>query len=357
MGRDSDGLDLRGHMILPGLINAHDHLEFNLFPRLGRGPYPNATAWAHDVYRPDESPVREHRRVAKRVRLYWGGVKNLVSGVTTVCHHNPFDRKVFTTRFPVRVLREFGWAHSLAFSADVKEWHRETPRGHPFLIHAAEARGSSGEDEIAALDRMGVLPGAVLIHGVGIDAAGLRLLEECGASLVACPVSNVFTLGRTLASPAFSSGVKIALGTDSAITARGDLLDACRFAARKCRLSATRLYRMVTDEAAGVLRLTRGEGTLREGGIADLIAIRDSGRRPADLLLHARTVELVVIGGRIRLISERLATKVQVPACFEPLHVVGRGRFLVDAPIRELYREAAAELPLPLRLAGKAISQ
>jgi cytosine/adenosine deaminase-related metal-dependent hydrolase len=31
-----------GHLILPGLINCHDHLEFNLFPRLGCGPYPNA---------------------------------------------------------------------------------------------------------------------------------------------------------------------------------------------------------------------------------------------------------------------------------------------------------------------------
>src|SRR2546425_400386 len=74
-------LDLRGCMILPGLINAHDHLELNLFPRLGRGPYKNAGAWARDIYRPAESPLQEHLRVPLRTRLVWGGIKNLLSGV------------------------------------------------------------------------------------------------------------------------------------------------------------------------------------------------------------------------------------------------------------------------------------
>ena len=48
----SGQVDLEDYLILPGLINAHDHLEFNLFPRLGNGPYPNYEEWANDIYRP-----------------------------------------------------------------------------------------------------------------------------------------------------------------------------------------------------------------------------------------------------------------------------------------------------------------
>src|SRR5271163_1911032 len=62
-------IDLERHLILPGLINCHDHLEFNLFPKLGQGPYPNAAAWADDIYHPDRSPIKEHLAVPKAARL------------------------------------------------------------------------------------------------------------------------------------------------------------------------------------------------------------------------------------------------------------------------------------------------
>ncbi len=92
--------DLSGFMILPGLVNAHDHLEFNLFPRLGRGPYPNAVAWAEEIFKPSEEPIASHLRLPKHIRLWWGGLKNLLNGVTSVAHHNPYDPTVFSRSFP-----------------------------------------------------------------------------------------------------------------------------------------------------------------------------------------------------------------------------------------------------------------
>src|SRR5712671_2457930 len=121
-----EGVDLTGLRIFPGLVNAHDHLEFALFPQLGNGIYPNATAWARDIYHPDRSPVREHVRIPKQLRLLWGGLRNLAAGVTTVSHHNPYD-PCFDEDFPVRVVERYGWSHSFSFGDDVAACHARTP--------------------------------------------------------------------------------------------------------------------------------------------------------------------------------------------------------------------------------------
>ena len=165
-------LDLKGFLVLPGLINSHDHLEFNLFPSLGRGTYPNAKSWAEDIYRPSVSPVKEHLALSKHARIVWGGLKNLLSGVTTVSHHNPFDATVFDASFPVKVVQNFGWAHSLDFSPDLVERFRTTPEEWPFILHAAEGVDEHARSEIGRLEALGVLSErTVLVHAIGLDQA------------------------------------------------------------------------------------------------------------------------------------------------------------------------------------------
>jgi cytosine/adenosine deaminase-related metal-dependent hydrolase len=346
-------IDVTGFMILPGLINAHDHLSFNLFPLLGRPPYANATEWARDIYRPDESPVREHRAVPRRVRLGWGGLKNLVSGVTTVAHHDPDPARAFGARFPVRIAKA-GWAHSLAFTPDIAQRKHRTPKDVPFVLHLAEATDGAGAREIFELDRMGLLDERVaIVHGVALDRAGWNLLRRRKASVITCPVSNLYTLRRTLERSAFEKGVRIALGTDSAITAPGDILDALRAAREVWKLSAARLYRMVTGDAAAILRMQDGRGEIRQGGVADFVVVRDGGRSPAATLLDLREIEMSVVRGRIRLVSERFQ-QFAGPR-FEWLTVAGRGRKMVDARVGELYQEAVARLGTVVRLAGRRV--
>jgi cytosine/adenosine deaminase-related metal-dependent hydrolase len=340
-------LDLSGHVVMPGLINAHDHLEFNLFPQLGRGPYSNAGEWARVIYQPDRSPIREQLRVPKAVRLWWGALKNLLSGVTTVCHHNPYEREIFNADFPVRVVRRFAWAHSLEFEPDLVARFRKAPAAYPFLIHCAEGVDAAARREVHALEGLGALDQrTAIVHGVGIKAASLDLMRRRGASLVWCPTSNLAMLGRTVSRAVLRSGIPMALATDSALSAPVDLLD--ELAVARKYLPAARLYEMVTTGAARILRLSLTNG--------DWIAVRSEARTAAQALLEG-TIALVVVAGRIRLISPDLAAQLSSAARrrLQLLHIENRPPVLVDADVHGLRRAAAKHLGNDLRLAGKRI--
>lgn len=353
-------VDLSGCLVLPGLINAHDHLEFNLFPRLGNGPYSSYEEWAASIYHPDRPPLREQLSVPYEARLWWGALKNLFAGVTTVCHHNPYTPEVFDKDFPVRVVKQFGWAHSLAFAKNIPQAFRSTPADAPFIIHLSEGTDPKSTEEIFALDRLGALDSrTVIVHGVGLDARGHALVRERGAAMVWCPTSNLFTLGKTLDAQTAASIKRLALGNDSALTAKGDLLDEARAANQDMGMKAESTYSLVTNSAANVLRLRDGAGAIRPGGPADLIAIRDSAASPADALVHTspEQIEMVMVSGKPKLVSPAMATRwpEEFITELEPLAVGGILR-LIAAPIRWLAMETRKHLGPQIYLAGKEIN-
>jgi cytosine/adenosine deaminase-related metal-dependent hydrolase/ubiquinone/menaquinone biosynthesis C-methylase UbiE len=341
-------IDLHGFLLFPGLINAHDHLEFALFPRLGTGPYQNATEWAHDIQATEAATIAMHRAVPKQTRLWWGGVRNLLSGVTTVCHHNPLDDLLQTKAFPVRVLDRFGWEHSVGFAHDISSALKQTHQDAPFIIHACEGIDSHAASELRKLDELGVLEErTVLVHALALDEAGVKLIRKRDSSVILCPSSNDFLFGKVPSGKLIRMLLKVALGSDSSLTAAGDLLDEIRFTSKTCGLSTVFVYGLVTNEAASILQLKHSEGTVRSGGRADLIAVRERAGDPADILgsLTWRDVELVLLGGRVHLASEDVFSRLSPSESegLEPLNVAGIVRWL-RVPVTKILREAEAVL-------------
>jgi cytosine/adenosine deaminase-related metal-dependent hydrolase len=352
-GTDSPTLDLTGFLVLPGLINAHDHLEFNLFPSLGRGTYKNAKSWAADIYQPSVSPAKEHLALSKRARMIWGGLKNLFSGVTTVAHHNPLNETLLDPSFPVNVVKQFGWAHSLDFSPDLVARFRTTPESWPFILHAGEGVDEHARSEVGRLEQLGVLSDrTVLVHAIGLDQLDLQLLRARRSALVWCPSSNVSTYGQTLSASVLHSDLRVILGTDSALTAQSDLIDELEVARRTHPLTAEDLFEMVTSRSARVLRLNDGEGTIREGGVADLVIVEDHGQSPAEALQRMQP-ELVLVRGKVRLASPRFVDSGE----WHPVNVEGRGNWFTDVHIPSLDKETVRALGPEYRLAGRRISQ
>src|SRR6185436_9888811 len=132
----------------------------------GKPPYKNYREWGTDIYKPKESPIKEIEKVNLKDRLLWGGLKNLISGVTTVVHHNPWNRFISSSDFPTKVLKKYSWAHSLGFGKNIaKSFPKDSKI--PFVIHAAEGVDEIAYGEINKLAEVGLLKrNTVLIHAV-----------------------------------------------------------------------------------------------------------------------------------------------------------------------------------------------
>ncbi len=290
-------LDLTGYRALPGLINAHDHLSLNLLPHLGNPPYPSLYHFAEEIYRPESSPIRETLLVANRDRLEWGGYKNLISGVTTVVHHDPLPRGFFARDFPVGVLRRFTWSHSLRFGEDPAATYARSGR-RPFIIHAAEGIDEQCHCEIDRLDQLGMLgSNTVIVHGIALTSSQRRRLARAGAGLIWCPASNLRLYGKTAPISKLMGRVRIALGTDSTLTGSPTLLDEARAAAATGQATAGEILGMVTTVAAQIFGL-KNSGRISPGAVADLTVVPDSGGGAAAALLATRPVDLCLVVAR-----------------------------------------------------------
>jgi cytosine/adenosine deaminase-related metal-dependent hydrolase len=311
-------LSFPGAIVFPGLINSHDHLDFNLFPPLANRVYRNYNEWGPDIHRQNKEEIDAVLKIPQALRTQWGIYKNLLNGITTVVNHG--ERLV--TNFsslgarqeegekgedePVRVFQDCHCLHSVGFERNWK-WKLNRPftGAEPFVLHVGEGTDREAEQEIDRLIRWNLFKKPLIgIHGVAMredQAGGFK-------ALVWCPVTNFFLLGRTARVERLKNRLPILFGTDSTLTAGWNIWEHLRLARQQGQLTDKELMDTLTRNPAAVWGLT-DRGELAPGRVADLVIARPKkglsgmdafyGVDPEDILLVLRR-------GRVRLFDASL---------------------------------------------------
>jgi len=298
-------------IISTGLINSHDHLLGNYYPKVGNGPYENWLPWDNDL---KSAPVYQERCQIENRDLYLlGAYRNLVSGVTTVSDHMPhFVAEPFYDLLPVKAIRGYSLVHSVASFALAwgesidAEYKKAVDNDIPFITHCSEGFDSETVQDVTNLDRKGGLGDhSVLVHGLAFSERDIELIKKKGASVVWCADSNMFMYNRTTnIKMLLDKKVNVCIGTDSSMSGGENLLYEMMFDKKLYKklyaeeLPDETIYRMVTVNPAKAFRL-RNSGEIKPGYTADLLVVRDRGGSYVNSVVASdlRDISLVVIGG------------------------------------------------------------
>ncbi|MBN2401132.1 MAG: amidohydrolase family protein [Spirochaetes bacterium] len=309
-------------VLTPGLINGHDHLLGNYYPKVGNGPYENWLPWDNDL---KSAPVYAERQQIENRDLYLlGGYRNLISGVTNISDLIPhFVQDPFLKILPTKVISNFTMAHSVASFAlpwgdgIEKEHELALKNDIPFVTHCSEGFDPETRQDVQTLDRKGALSShSVLVHGLAFSEEDIKMIKDRGASVVWCADSNMFMYNKTTnIKYLLDTGVNVCIGTDSPMSGGQNLLYEMKFDRELYKklyhksLSEELIVKMVTTNAAKAFRL-KNSGHIKPGFIADFVIFAETKNNPYDSVVsaHLKDVLLVVIDGKPAYGDKKYAT-------------------------------------------------
>lgn len=376
-------LELTGHVLIPGLVNAHTHAAMSLMRGLA-DDLPLMT-WLHDYIWPAEKRWVDPGFVGDGTRLAL--LEMLRGGIT--CFNDMYFYPEVTAQAAAdagirAVLGMIVLDFPTSYAEDAQSCItkglalHDRYRGHPLIrvafaphspyavadgplervrtladelevpihIHLHETRDEviaslrdHGERPLARLDRLGLVgPGLVAVHMTQLEDAEIERLAAAGAHVVHCPESNLkLASGFCPAARLLAAGVNLALGTDGGASNNDlDLLGEMRSAAllgkavagSASALPAAQALRMATLHGARALGLESEIGSIEPGKSADLVALdlRDAHTQP----LYHPASQLVYSAGRHQVrqvwIQGRQVIRDGIPTSLDPDAIIAAAR-------------------------------
>lgn len=376
-------LELTGHVLIPGLVNAHTHAAMSLMRGLA-DDLPLMT-WLHDYIWPAEKRWVDPGFVGDGTRLAL--LEMLRGGIT--CFNDMYFYPEVTAQAAAdagiravlgMIVLDFPTSYAQDAQSCITKGLalHDRYRGHPLIrvafaphspyavadgplervrtladelevpihIHLHETRDEviaslrdHGERPLARLDRLGLVgPGLVAVHMTQLEDAEIERLAAAGAHVVHCPESNLkLASGFCPAARLLAAGVNLALGTDGGASNNDlDLLGEMRSAAllgkavagSASALPAAQALRMATLHGARALGLESEIGSIEPGKSADLVALdlRDAHTQP----LYHPASQLVYSAGRHQVrqvwIQGRQVIRDGIPTSLDPDAIIAAAR-------------------------------
>jgi cytosine/adenosine deaminase-related metal-dependent hydrolase len=305
---NSQGITFENAIVFPGLINSHDHLDFNVFPRLGNRLYPSYVEWGTDIHKSNKSVIDNVLKIPLELRVLWGIYKNLLNGITTVVNHGP---PLKNNDGLIKVFQNCKSIHSVQLEKNwILKLNRPGREKTPYVFHIGEGTDSASKNEIKKLLRWNLFHKKLIgIHAVAMKRKQASRFE----AIVWCPFSNQFLLGQTADISELKKQTKIIFGTDSTVSADWNIWEHFRMALNYKVVSEQELYHMVTDVPARVWELNN-LGQLQENFVADIVIARrkkELNGLDAFFTLNPEDILMVIREGAIVLYDESIRPLLQ----------------------------------------------
>ncbi len=356
-------------IILPGLIDAHNHGLFNIFDETDWSPlhvYQDHLQWPAEVryqqmvdarqYLSGEngSPVNYRCEMDK-----YAEIKALIAGTTSFLLAPPTIDNCFASVIrTIDTLQNDLGADRIQTSVSVPSDSAAmsvcnnfaSGTTNAYVVHVAEGVDSTILNEFSTLSsRAGgclLSPKTTIVHGTALGASEFATMASHDMALVWSPKSNMFLYDATTRIDlAIQAGVsKIALAPDVSVGGSINLLDELRFADQINQsalggiLTPARLVRMVTLDAARALGVDGLLGSLEVGKRADLTVISGYRGDPYGALLLAQpmSVRLVMVDGSVLYgDSQLVGIGPAAPGC-EAVSICGASKFVCIAELATL---------------------
>ena len=316
-------------VISPGLINAHDHTEYDTTGPIAHG----TTRWDHrngwrtgaggepKLAGSPQKTADPKIVAAAELRFVMGGATSIIGsgGVggllrNLASYKDPTQLEgltgptVFFDTFPL------GDANGTELTSGCAYPKPRPPStafgsGSSYAAHVSEGINTAAENEFLCVSgSLGLLTEqTAIIHGVGLNAADVAAIAAAKAKVIWSPRTNLSLYGNTAPVTLMKAeGVTLALGTDWLASGSMNMLRelACADGFNQAYLAKTfsdeELWRMATKNAAVAAKFDAEIGELKTGMFGDVAVFSGATKDwRAVITAGVEDVRLVLRGGKV----------------------------------------------------------